>query len=154
MVIIYGILSSSLWALLFLSMLVFVVRVIVYRCKLCVYFSGFYFATISGLSLSFPLPRCGNLYWVEIFRNGVTLLRSSCFTSVNLWGVYCFEYSSAAPYVHSTASPSYTNALILKRGLNRRGISSVYYPYWMCLYPLVNCARVCVFDMIGQEYPC
>ena len=57
----------------FVSMLVFVVRGIVYLCGLCVYFPGFYFATISGLSLSFSLPRCGSLYWVEVFRNGVTL---------------------------------------------------------------------------------
>ena len=44
----------------FLSMLVFVVRGIVYLCSLCVYFPGFYFATISGLSLSFSLPRCAS----------------------------------------------------------------------------------------------
>ena len=78
----------------FVAMLVYVVRDIVYLCSLCVYFPGFYFATIFGLSLSFSLPRCGNLYWVEVFRNGVTLwpfVRASCFTSVNLYGAYCFE---------------------------------------------------------------
>ena len=120
-------------------------------------FFWIYFATISGLSLSFPLPRCGCLYWVEIFRNGVTLchlLRASCFTSANLWSVYCFEYSSAAPYVHTASSPPYTNALILKRRLNRRWVSSVYYPDWVCLYPLLDSARVRVFNMIDQEYPC
>ena len=114
------------------------------------------FLSMLVFALSFPLSRCGCLYWVEIFQNGVTLcllLTSSCFTSVSLWVVYCFEYSSAAPYVYSTACPSYANALILKRRLNRRWISSVYYSYWMCLYPLVSCARVRVFDMIGQLVP-
>ena len=85
-----------------LSMLIFVVRDIGFLCKRCAYFSGFCFAIISGLYLSFPLPRCGRLYWVEIFQNGVDLcplLRLSCFTSMSLWGVYCVKESSAAPYV-------------------------------------------------------
>ena len=138
----------------FLSMLVFAVRVIGFLCQRCVYFSGLYLAARSVLYLSFPLPRCGPLYWVEIFRNGVNLcplLRSSCFTSISLWGVYCVKESSAAPYVHSTACPSYADALSSKRRLDRRGISSVYYPYGMFLNPIANSARVRVCDMMSQH---
>ena len=137
----------------FLSMLVFVVRVIGFLCQRCIYFPGLYFVTSSVLYLSYPLPRCGCMCWVEIFCNGVNLcplLRSSCFTSISLWGVYCVKETSAAPYVHSTACPSYANALSSKRRLNRRGISAVYYSYGMFLYPIVNCARVCVCDMMSQ----
>ena len=71
----------------FLSMLVFTVRVIGFLCQRCIYFSGLYLATSSDLYLSFSLPRCGCLYRLEIFCNGVNLwsvLRSSCFTSVGL----------------------------------------------------------------------
>ena len=140
-------------------MLVFVVRGIVNLCNLCVYFSGFYFAAISGLSLLFPLPRCGFLYWVEIFRNGVTLcplLRSSCFTSISLWGVYCVKESSAAPQVYSTASPSYANELILKRRLNRRGISCLLSVLDVPVSTRKLCASTCfrydrpVVSMLGQ----
>ena len=139
----------------FLSMLVFVVRVIGFLCKPCVHFSGLYFATISGLYLSFPLPRCGCLYWVEIFRNGVNLcplLRSSCFTSIGLWGVYCVKESSSAPYVHSTACPSYADALSSKRRLDRRWISSVYYPYGMFLYLFNNCNSAHFALLYTQQY--
>ena len=57
----------------FLSMLVFGVRVNRFLCKRCVYFSGLYLAARSALDLSFSLPRCGCLYLLEVFRNGVTL---------------------------------------------------------------------------------
>ena len=141
----------------FLSMLVFVVRDIVYLCNLCVYFPGYYFATISGLYLSFSLPRCGCLYRLEVFCNGVALcpvLRSFCFTSISLWGVYYVKESSAALYVHSTACPSYAGALSSKRRFYRRWVSSVYYPYGIFLYPIVNCAQVRVCDMMSQQYQC
>ena len=136
-------------------MLVFVVRVIGFLYQRCVYFSGLYLATRSVLYLSFSLPRGGCLYRLDVFCNGVTLYpvqRSPCFTSISisLWGVYCIKESFAAPCVYSTACPSYADALSSKRRLDRRGISSVYYPYVMFLYLIVNCARVRVCDMRSQ----
>ena len=134
-----------------LSMLVFSVRVIGFLCRRYIYLSVFYLATC--IVLCFSLPWWAYLYRLEVFRSGVNLcplLRSSCFTSISLCGVYCVKESSAAPYVRYTACPSYADALSFKRRLDRRGISSVCYPYGMFLYPILNCAQVCVCDMMSQ----
>ena len=134
-----------------LSTLVFAVRVIGFLCPRCIYFSGLYLATCSVLCLSFSLPRCACLYLLEVFRNGASMcLRSPCFPSISLWGVYCVKESLAAPYVHSTACPSYANALSSKWRLNRRGISSVYYTYRVSLYPILNFVQVRVCYMVSQ----
>ena len=60
------------------------------------------------------------------------------------------ELSSAASYVHSTACPSYADAFSSKLRLDRRGISSIYNPYGMARYPLVNSTQVRVFNMMSQ----
>ena len=79
-------------------MLVFGVQITGFLSRRCVYFPGFYLAVGSTLSLSFfgmvSLPRCGCLYRLEVFRNGLALCpvqRSFWFTSVSQWGVFCIE---------------------------------------------------------------
>ena len=91
------------------------------------------------------LPRCGCLYRLEVFRNGVAMcpvLRSFCFTSISLWGVYYVKESSAALYVHSTACPSYAGALSSKRRFYRRWVSSVYCKPARFIHPLHLALRI------------
>ena len=106
-VIIYGILSISLWAFLF-SMFVVLVRVISLLCLRCIFFLAFYLlATSTVLCLSLSLPLWAYLYRLELFRNDISLcpvLWAPCFTSSNLGGCllrqrfFCSSIiSSAAP---------------------------------------------------------
>ena len=112
------------------SMFVFLVRVIGLLRRRCIYFTAFYLATSSVLSLS--LPRWVYLYRLEVFCNDVSLclvLWTPGFTVSNLGGVFCVKDPANAPYINSTTCPLYANALRSKWRFDRRGISSVYYTY-------------------------